>query len=81
MSDGRTHWWAKDSAWWRREWIVELGEEFGAEGPAVIDWLACEAKAQNDGGFVKAGRKSVARGCFVPAETVSHVLSRSVSLA
>jgi hypothetical protein len=80
MTSGRTVWWGKDSAWWRREWIVELGEEFGSDGPAVIDWLSCEAKAQNDGGFVKAGRKSVARGCFVNVVTVSHVLSRAVTL-
>lgn len=77
---GRTVWRAKDSAWWRRERIVELGEEFGAEGPAVIDWLECEAKAQNDGGLVKAGVRSVSRGCFVDAVTVGHVLSRSVTL-
>jgi SOS response regulatory protein OraA/RecX len=80
VTGGRTVWWAKDSAWWRRELIVELGEEFGAAGPAVIDWLACEAKAQNDSGCVKAGRKTVARGCFVEVATVSNVLSRSVTL-
>jgi hypothetical protein len=75
---GRTVWWAKDSGWWRRERIVELGEEFGAAGPAVIDWLSCEAKAQNDGGVVKAGYRTVARGCFVELVTVRHVLSRAV---
>lgn len=80
MSNGRTIWWAKDCAWWRREWIVVLGEEFGPAGPAVIDWLSCEAKAQNDGGWVKTGRRSVSRGCFVPLVTVGHVLSRSVTL-
>ena len=77
---GRTVWRAKDAAWWRREWIVELGEEFGAAGPSVIDWLECEAKSQNDGGRVKAGPRTVARGCFVDLVTVGHVLSRSVTL-
>lgn len=77
---GRTVWRAKDAAWWRREWIVELGEEFGPAGPAVIDWLECEAKSQNDGGFVKAGPRTVARGCFVDVVTVGHVVSRSVTL-
>jgi hypothetical protein len=80
MSAGRTIWRAKDVGWWRREWIVVLGEEFGAAGPAVIDWLECEAKAQNDGGTVKAGPNTAARGCFVDVVTVSHVLSRAVTL-
>lgn len=80
MADGRTVWWAKDSAWWRREAIVELGEEFGAGGPAVLDWLACEAKAQNDGGVVRAGYRAIARGCFVELVTVRHVVSRAVEL-
>lgn len=80
MSGGRTVWRAKDAGWWRREWIVALGEEFGAAGPAVIDWLECEAKAQNDGGLVKAGPRTVARGCFVDVVTVGHVLSRAVTL-
>lgn len=80
MTTGRTYWWGKDAAWWRRELIVELGEEFGPAGPAVIDWLSCEAKAQNAAGVVKTGCKSIARGCFVDVVTVSHVVSRSVTL-
>ncbi|HEV2125883.1 MAG TPA: hypothetical protein VGW38_24260, partial [Chloroflexota bacterium] len=80
MSDGRTIWWPKDAAWWRREHVVELGEEFGADGPAVLDWLSCEAKAQNMGGTVKAGYRSLARGCFVDVVTVGHVVSRAVAL-
>lgn len=79
-TSGKTIWWPKDTAWWRRERIVALGEEFGADGPAVIDWLSCEAKVQNDGGWVKSGPRSIARGCFVPVATVCHVLSRSVTL-
>lgn len=77
---GRTIWLAKDIAWWRREWIVALGEEFGADGPAVIDWLECEAKAQNAGGYVKAGPRTISRGTFVDAVTVGHVVSRAVTL-
>ncbi|MDO8187231.1 hypothetical protein Q5424_09285 [Conexibacter sp. JD483] len=80
MSDGRTVWWPKDSAWWRREHVVELGEEFGPAGPAVLDWLTCEAKAQNDGGRVKAGLRSCARGAFVEADLVDRVLLRAAAL-
>ncbi len=80
MSNGRTYWQAQDAGWWRREWIVTLGIEFGAAGPAVINWLECEAKAQNDGGWVKAGPRTVARGSFVDDVTVGHVLSRAVTL-
>lgn len=80
MTNGRTVWWAKDAAWWRRERTVELLEEFGTGGPAVIDWLSCEAKAQNDGGFVKTGCRAIARGLCMEAVTVGHVLSRAVTL-
>lgn len=65
MTDGRTSWWAKDSAWWRRERVVQLGERFGSDGPAVLDWLACEADSQRDSGHVKAGYLTLARGCFI----------------
>ena len=68
MTDGRTVWLAKDSAWWRRERIVELGERFGTAGPGVVDWLACEAKVQNDGCRVKSGYRAVARGAFLKDE-------------
>ena len=80
MSAGRTIWFPKDVAWWRRERVVALGEEFGADGPAVLDWLTLEAKAQNDGGRVKTGVRSISRGCFVAADVVRHVLSRAVTL-
>lgn len=73
-------WWPKDSGWWRREHIVELGEEFGPTGPAVMDWLSCEAKAQNDRGYVKAGYRACARGCFAELVTVRHVVSSAVAL-
>jgi hypothetical protein len=80
MAEGRTVWWCKDAGWWRREWIVDLGLEFGPGGPALIDWLACEAKAQNDGGRVKSGVKAASRGCFLDVKTASHVLARAVTL-
>jgi hypothetical protein len=81
VSTGRTTWWAKDSAWWRRERIVELGEEFGPLGPAVVDWLTCEAKAQGTSGRVKAGYRTLARGCFAPPDVpISPVVSRAVGL-
>jgi hypothetical protein len=80
VSDGRTVWWPKDAAWWRREHVVALGEEFGPAGPAVVDWLTCEAKAQNDGGWVKAGVRSCARGAFVDVDVVGAVLARAAAL-
>jgi hypothetical protein len=79
-AEGRTYWWCKDSAWYRRELIVILGMEFGAAGPAVIDWLSCEAKSQNDAGRVKSGPTAIAHGAFVDLVTVGHVLSRAVEL-
>lgn len=80
MSDGRTVWWPKDAAWWRREHVVALGEEFGPAGPAVFDWLTCEAKAQNDGGRLKAGVRSCARGSFAELDVVAAVLERAAAL-
>jgi hypothetical protein len=80
VSDGRTIWMPKDTGWWRREHVVELGEEFGPVGPAVLDWLSCEAKLQNDGGNVKAGPRTLARGVFSDLVTVRNVLSRAVTI-
>lgn len=65
MTSGRTVWQAQDAGWWRRERVVLLGEHFGSEGPAVANLLECEAKAQNAGGFVKAGYATTARGAFL----------------
>lgn len=75
---GRTIWWAKDASWWKRERVVELGEEFGALGPAVIDWLSCEAKAQNDRGRLRAGFRTLARGTFSNVEEVRAIVSFAV---
>lgn len=80
VSEGRTIWFPLDTGWFRREHVVELGEEFGPVGPLVLAWLSLEAKMQNDGGVVKAGPKAVARGVFSDAVTVSHVLSRAVRI-
>jgi hypothetical protein len=62
---GRTVWQAQDVLWWSRERVVELGEEFGAAGPAVANWLECQAKAQNNDGLVKSGFRAIARGAFI----------------
>jgi hypothetical protein len=70
MSAGRTSWWPKDAAWHRRELIVELGEEFGAEGPAVIDVLCAWAQEQRSRGSSAAGS----------ARSPAKPLSRSVTL-
>lgn len=81
MSDGRTTWWGKDAAWWRRERVVELGEEFGSEGPAVVDWLSCEAQAQRSAGAVKAGYRTLARGSFVATiERAQEIVRRAVEI-
>lgn len=78
MSDGRTVWLAKDAAWWRREAVIEMLEEVGPVGPAVVDWLACEAKAQNQGGMVKAGYRAIAHGLFIELSTVCPLVSLGV---
>lgn len=77
---GVTTWWAKDSGWWRRERVVALGLEFGAAGPAVLDWLTCEADAQRDSGRVKAGYRAIAHGAFVPVDDVRPIVSACVRL-
>lgn len=77
---GLSTWWPKDGLWWDREYVVELLEEFGSDGPVVIDWLSCQASLQNEGGWVMAGYKSCAKGCGVDAVTVRHVVSRAVQL-
>lgn len=81
MSDGRMMWRARDAGFFLREWIVQLGEEFGCVGPAVIDWLEDQAKLQNNGGRIKTGFRALSRGCFAnDVVTVCHVVSRAVTL-
>lgn len=80
--EGRTVWQAQDAAWWRRERIVLLGQEFGSEGPAVANWLECEAKAQNAGGLVKAGYATAAHGTFIEggAARAREIVSYAVEI-
>lgn len=81
---GRTFWFPKDAAWWRRSRVVELGQAHGPAGPAVIDWLTCEAKVQNPAkggdGTVKAGYASIAHGVFTDIETVRDVIKTAVEI-
>lgn len=81
MSNGRTFYLPKDVGWWRRENVVVLADEFGPVGPAVVDWLFCEAGAQRAaadraeraeyGGQVKSGVNAVKRG--IGADDVDQV--------
>jgi hypothetical protein len=81
VTDGRTYWWSKDAAWWRRERVVALGQEFGAAGPAALDYLSCEAKMQNDGGQVKAGWRVLARDAFAESpERAQDIVERAVEI-
>jgi hypothetical protein len=80
VADGRTTWWGKDGRWWGRERVVLLGQEFGCEGPAVLDWLSCEAQLQRDGGAVKTGYAAVAHGCFASVERVRAVVVRAAEI-
>lgn len=79
---GRTIWQAQDCAWWLRERITELGEEFGPAGPAVANWLECQAKLQNAGGLVKTGYRAIARGAFLTggAEEAERIVRFAVDV-
>lgn len=80
MTAGRTSWWPKDAAWHRRELLIELGEEFGAEGPHLIDVLSAWAQEQGATGEVKGGWRGLARESFVALERCKEIVSRSVTL-
>lgn len=80
MTDGRTVWWAKDAAWWRRDGVLELLDDIGVVGPAIVDWLACEAKAQNAAGAVKSSYRAVAKGLNLELSTVCPLVSRCVQV-
>jgi hypothetical protein len=81
---GRTTWLAKDAAWHRRGYVVELGEEHGPAGPLVLDYLACEAKAQGPvkghDGSVKAGYAAVARACFITADQARAIVATAAEV-
>lgn len=74
---GRTSWWAKDAAWHRRELQVELGEEFGAAGPHILDVLCCWAQEQKATGSVRGGFRALSREAFVDADRVKVILERA----
>lgn len=75
---GRTTWWAKDAAWWRRGRIVKLGREFGPAGPAVIDVLMGEAKQQGPSkghdGSVKADVASLSMCAFIDDDALVQAI-------
>lgn len=82
---GRTLYWPKDSAWWRRGRIVKLGREFGPAGPAVIDHLMCDARTQGPirghDGSVRSDFASLSLLCFVnDDELVGKIVARAVEL-
>lgn len=82
MSSGRTTWWAKDAGWYRRDRVVALIDEFGADGVVVVDWLCCEAASQ-DGfreGTVKSGPRAIARAVAVPAHKAMAIVQRAAEL-
>jgi hypothetical protein len=80
MSAGRTTWWPKDAAWHRRELIVELGEEFGAEGPLVVDVLCAWAQEQRAAGTVRGGFRTLAREAFVTVSHAQSILARATEI-
>jgi len=78
---GRTEWWAKDCAFNGRELNVELGEEFGPAGLAVIDQLNADAKKQRNGGVVRTGYRSLARTCFLEsAELTRRIVDKAAEI-
>lgn len=80
MTEGRTLWWGKDTAWHRRELIVELGEEYGPGGPMVMDVLCAAAKDQRAGGRVKHGFRAVARECFVTTDEARAIIAMAAEI-
>lgn len=65
MSAGRTTWWPCDAAEHDRELNVELGEEFGAEGPYLMRVLKDLAQAQRAEGLVRTGFRVLRQKTFV----------------
>lgn len=82
---GRTLYWPKDAAWWRRGRIVKLGREFGPTGPAVIDHLMCDARTQGPikghDGSVRSDFASLSMLCFVGDDAlVAEIVARATEL-
>ena len=61
----------KDVGWHRQETVVVLGEEFGAAGPMILDWLTCNVSSV---GVVDAAWSEIATGTFVGREIVERVV-------
>lgn len=85
MNGGRTHYVPKDAGWWRRSRIIELGQQHGPAGPAVIDWLTCEARTQGPirrhDGSVKSGYAAIAHGVFLPsADQAREIVQAAVEI-
>lgn len=80
MADGKTYWWAKDAQWLQRDGIVELGTEFGAAGPLLLDALCGMAKLENDAGHVFTGYVAVARVAFTDPDVCRQVIERAVEI-
>lgn len=78
---GRTTWWAKDAAWHRRELQVELGEEFGAAGPHILDVLTCWAQEQKaTRGEVRGGFRALSREAFVDRDMSRKVMEFAATI-
>jgi hypothetical protein len=80
MADGRTQWWPHDAARHRRELQVELGEEFGADGPFLVDVLWSWAQEQRAAGLVKGGFRTLARESFVTVSHAQSIVSRAAQI-
>lgn len=80
MADGKTYWWAKDAQWLQRDGIVELGTEFGAAGPLLLDALCGMAKLENDAGHVFTGYVALARVAFTDPDVCRQVIERAVEI-
>lgn len=80
MSTGRTTWWPHDAARHRRELHVELGDEFGADGPFLVDVLWSWAQEQRAGGLVKGGFRALARESFVTVSHAQSIVSRAADI-
>jgi hypothetical protein len=66
VSSGRTSFVPKDIGFYRREKVVEAGLRYGPLATTILDWLICEAKAQNptpvSEGRLKTGYAAIRHG-------------------
>ncbi len=80
MASGKTYWWAKDAAWYDRENVIALGEQFGPGGLAVMDVLCCMAKLENDAGGVFTGYRAVGRKAMVHPSIVVEIVEYATTI-